>query len=53
MDTRAEGQDQSGNGETSDAQPWVGGSNVVMCFSVVTYTVLEKTLMCVEDQIIS
>ena len=42
MDTGAEGQDQSGDGETADAQPWVGGSSVVMCFSVVTCSVEKK-----------
>ena len=52
MDTGAEGQDQSGNGETADAQPWVGGSSVVMCFTVVTYSAGNNPV-CDEDQIIS
>ena len=46
MDTGAERQDQSGNGETADAQPWVGGSSVVMFYSVVTYSG-RNNLVCV------
>ena len=31
MDAGAEGQDRSGDGETADAQPWVGGVSVFLC----------------------
>ena len=30
MDAGAEGQDRSGDGETADAQPWVGGVRVFL-----------------------